>query len=256
MGEVVKRSWAAHLPVVSVPQTSQAKHVTFIIPYYVNPRFLRHQLGWWDTYPAWLKAQISAIIVDDGSPESPASEVLSDTRHPFSIRLFRIAEDIPWNWIAARNIGMHAAGGWCVLTDIDHVIPVTTATALAFGQHDPSVIYGFSRIEHTGERITPHSASWFLTTQMFWKVGGYDERFSGVYGSDGDYRRRCAQVAPLQILTDRLIRHEYQEDSSTTRYLRKQPEDSAAVKRIIAARGAGWTPKTLSFAYAEVSCSQ
>ena len=40
-------------------------------------------------------------------------------------------------------------------------------------------------------------------------------------------------------------------DSSTTRYLRKQPED-AGVRQIIAARGKHWTPRTLSFPYHEV----
>jgi hypothetical protein len=88
---------------------------------------------------------------------------------------------------------------------------------------------------------------------MFWKVGGYDEALSGHYGSDGDWRKRCAKVAPIQILSDRLIRHEYQDDSSTTRYRRKLPSDTAAVKRIVGARGPGWQPQTLSFDYAEIA---
>ena len=57
-------------------------------------------------------------------------------------------------------------------------------------------------------------------------------------------------MAPFQVLTDRLIRHEYQWDSSTIRYLRKQPEDTA-VSRLIKARGKGWRPKALSFAHHE-----
>ncbi len=242
------------MPLVVVPQSAEPKPVTFVVPYYENSRFLAHQLGWWDTYPAFLKAHIRAIVVDDGSPNDPASDVLGHVHLPFPVRLFRIEQDVPWNWLAARNIGMHAAEGWCVLTDIDHVIPATTATSLVYGKHDPAVMYGFSRIEHTGERITPHSASWFLTRELFWTIGGYDESFSGYYGSDGDWRRRGASVAPMHILSDRLIRHEYQEDSSTTRYQRKKPEDTEAVKRIIAARSADWKPKTLSFEYAEVPC--
>ena len=60
-----------------------------------------------------------------------------------------------------------------------------------------------------------------------------------------------AAAGPLQILTDRLVRHEHQGDSSTTRYLRKQPED-AGVAQIVAQRRAGWRPKVLSFAYREL----
>jgi len=59
-----------------------------------------------------------------------------------------------------------------------------------------------------------------------------DDKKCRHYGTDGDYRRRCAKVAPMQILTDGLVRHEYDGDSSTTVYKRKQPED-AAVKRLI-----------------------
>jgi hypothetical protein len=247
MGKV----WCDGLPVVIAPQSDTPKRVTFILPYYSNARFLGTQLSWWRTFPEHLRKQLSAIIVDDGSPQ-PASDVLRNVEHPFPIRLFRVRDDIRWNWLAARNIGFHhASDGWCLVTDMDHVIPETTATSVVYGHHEPGVIYGFSRREYTGVPVNPHPNSWLMTRQMFWKVGGYDEALSGHYGTDGDWRRRMAAVAPIHILMDRLIRHEYQQDSSTTAYLRKQPED-AAVKRIISKRGMEWTPKTLSFPYDEV----
>lgn len=244
--------WTAKLKTVTVPHGAEPKPVTFIVPFYENRDFLRKQLAWWGTYPAWLRAHLSAIIVDDGSP-TPA--VLSEPL-PFPVRLFRIDVDVRWNWLAARNIGFHhAPEGWCLVTDIDHVVPESTAISAVFGKHDSGVIYGLSRIEHTGEALTAHPNSWMMTRSMFWKVGGYDETMSGFYGSDGDWRRRLAATAPLQILADRLIRHEYQGDSSTTRYLRKQPED-AAIGRIVAERGKNWAPKTLSFPYHEVTVPQ
>lgn len=246
--------WCEKLRLVTVPQSDAPKRVTFIYPYYNNAQFLRAQLSWWRTFPDHLRMQLSAIIVDDGSPQ-PASDVLT-CEHPFPIRLFRIQQDIRWNWLAARNIGFHhAPEGWCLVTDMDHVIPETTATAVVYGRHEPGVIYGFSRREFTGVSANPHPNSWLMTRKMFWKVGGYDETLSGLYGTDGDWRRRMAAVAPIHILTDRLIRHEYQQDSSTTAYLRKQPED-AAVKRLVAKRGKGWRPKTLSFPYEEVIISK
>ncbi len=248
MGKV----WCQDLPVVTVPQSDVPKHLTIIMPFYQNAQFLRTQLSWWRTFPEHLRSCLSAIIVDDGSPQ-PAADVLRQCVHPFPIRLFRIQQDVRWNWLAARNIGFHQApDGWCLVTDMDHVVPETTATAAVYGRHDPTVIYGFSRMEHSGLPANPHPNSWLMTRSMFWRVGGYDEALSGHYGTDGDWRRRMAAVAPIQMLSDRLIRHEYQQDSSTTDYLRKQPQD-AAVKGIIAKRGTGWTPKTLSFPYEEVA---
>jgi len=239
--------WARTLPLVTVPRCDLAKRLTLIVPFYMNALFLEAQAERWRAYPDDLVAHLSIIVVDDGSPE-PALKPIGVP----SLRLFRIHEDRRWNWLAARNIGAHqAADGWLLLTDMDHVLTADTLRAVLYGQHDPAVVYAFSRKEHTGVSIQPHSASFLMTRRMFWIIGGYDEALSGYYGSDGDMRRRIVKVAPIHVLSDPLVRYEYVEDSSTTRYQRKQPED-AAVQRIIAARGPKWAPKTLSFQYHEV----
>jgi len=247
-------NWATSLRVETVPQSDLPKPITFVYPYYRNAQFLRTQLAWWGTYPAHLRAHLSVILVDDGSPD-PAADVLAGLVLPCPVRLFRVCVDVPWNWLAARNIGAHhAADGWLLLTDMDHVVPASTLDSLVYGRHDPDAIYAFSRIEHTGEAIAPHSASWFMTRSTFWyRIGGYDEALSGHYGSDGEYRRRATAAAPVHLLSDRLIRHEYVEDSSTTEYARKLPADTEAVRAIVASRGAGWRPKVLSFPYTEVT---
>jgi hypothetical protein len=242
----MKPAWSAHLPVVSVPQSAVPKHVTLVLPYYDNPKFLKQQMAWWGTYPHHIKEHVSVILVDDGSPE-PA--VVNDP--PVSMRLFRIEQDVRWNWLAARNIGAKHAEGWCVFTDMDHVLSAACLDSLIYGQHDARMIYGFSRIESTGETVAPHPNSWFMTRSMFWNVGGYDETLSGHYGTDGSWRRRLAKTAPMAILADRLVRHEYVGDSSTTAYKRKQPID-AAVSKLDKSGSPGFRPKVLSFAYHEV----
>lgn len=221
------------------------------MPYYDNPQFLSFQIGHWLRFPPAVRSQLSAIIVDDGSPK-PASEVLAWVRRPFPIRIFRIAVDVRWNWIAARNIGMtEAPWGWCLLTDMDHVLPTSTAAAVLEADLDPETIYGLTRVSHDGSLLTPHPNSWLVTRDLFWRIGGYDEALSGYYGTDGDWRRRCARAARLAILDGALVRYEGVLDASTTRYQRKQPED-AAVSRIIRRRGADWRPRVLSFPYDEV----
>ena len=246
-------SWCAHLPVVTVPRGARAKRLTLVLPYYENPVFLGAQLERLVGYPSELLAFLQVVVVDDGSPDHPAADVVRPYVYGLPVRVFRILQDVRWNWIGARNIGAHyAPDGWLLLTDIDHVVPVETLEAVVWGQHDPGIIYAFSRTEHTGAAIAPHPNSWLMTRAMFWRVGGYDETLSGHYGTDGDWRRRLAATAPLQVLHDRLIRHEFVDDASTTRYLRKQPED-AVVQDLVASRRPGWRPKTLSFAHEEVS---
>lgn len=241
--------WCEKMPTVTMPIGETPKTVTIVIPYYMNQQFLRTQLAGWDTYQALVRPFVSVIVVDDGSPEPAALP----TDLPLPVRLFRIEVDVRWNWLAARNIGMHhAADGWCLLTDMDHVVPPETMRAVVYGRHDPSVIYAFSRREHTGDTAAPHSASFLMTRKMFWTIGGYDERCSGFYGTDGLWRRRCAKVAPIHVLTDVLVRHEFQQDSSTSRYLRKQPEDGR-LRALVASFPKGSQPKTLSFPYHEVT---
>lgn len=244
-------TWARDLTHVCVAKATEPKRFTVIIPFYLNRHFFAQQVAGWAQWSDELRAAVSVIVVDDGSPE-PA---VMPNPVPLSLRLFRIHEDRQWNWLAARNIGAHhAADGWMLLTDMDHVLPAETADAIIWGKHDPSVVYAFSRREHTGEPVTPHSASFLMTRALFWTIGGYDETLSGHYGTDGDFRRRIMKVAPIHVLPEKLVRYEYVSDSSTSRYPRKLPADATAVKQLVAQRAKGWTPKVLSFPYQEVTC--
>lgn len=238
-------NWASGIQVVTAPQVGEPKRVTLVVPYYQNALFLETQAQVWRTYPS----EASIVLVDDGSPE-PA-KLPSDLA---SARLFRIDQDVPWNWLAARNIGAHhASDGWLLLTDMDHVVPLDTMRNVVHGQHDPKVVYGFSRREHTGAEIPPHSASFLMTRDMFWKIGGYDEALSGHYGTDGVYRKEIRKHAKMQILSDVLVRYEYVDDSSTSAYQRKLPTDTAAIQRLVSSRPSTWTPRVLSFPYHEVA---
>jgi hypothetical protein len=237
-------------PIVTVPLGTEARDITLIMPYYENPVFMVKQYDRLRGLSEDLKRNLAVIIVDDGSPNEPAEGVLSGiAQDELSLKLFRTEVDVRWNWLAARNIGArHAVTKWIMLTDMDHMLPERTLRTLIYGQHSKGTIYRFSR---TGTKTHPHPNSWFMTREMYWRVGGYDEALSGHYGTDGEYRRRCAATASVRIMDVPLELHEHEGDSSTVHYLRKQPEDAKA-KQLIKARRPGWKPKVLSFPYHEV----
>lgn len=72
------------------------KNLTMIYPYYDNPRMLGLQYGTWREYPEDLKQDLEIILVDDGSPESPAIDVPRPDGLP-KLRIYRVLVDIPWH---------------------------------------------------------------------------------------------------------------------------------------------------------------
>lgn len=239
-------------PIIKVRLTTHPRDVTIIYPYYDNPNFLARQVEHLAAMPADVREWIKLIVVDDGSPTSPAQHAIdwTELRDSIDARLFRIDVDVRWNWLAARNIGAKEANtNWLLITDMDHMIPLGTAMTAVYGELSEGVIYRFSR---TGAKTHPHPNSWLYTKLMFWRIGGYDERMAGYYGSDGYYRRRCVATAPIRILTVPLELHEHEGDASTVRYKRKQQED-ARLKEIVRSFPKGSRPKALSFPYHEVS---
>lgn len=238
--------WCRDLPTVTVGRSEVPRHVTLIYPFHDNHAFLTEQVRRWCEWPAHVRANVSAIIVDDVSTQPP----LPPSARPFPIRGFRLRPPhVRWNWVAARNIGFNeAADGFCLVTDMDHVVPPETAEALVFGVHRPDTVYAFNRREHTGAPIAPHSASFFLTRRLFWTIGGYDERGCGYYGNDGVMRRRIAATTKMALLPEMLERHEFVGDSSTTAYERGERDGGLKRKQALATGSF----KVLTYPYDEV----
>lgn len=123
---------------------------------------------------------------------------------------------------------------------------------------DKMTAYKFNRVTEPGN--TPykeHPNTWLMTKAMYWQIGGYDERFAGWYGTDGDFAGRAKKFTrAVQQLDLNIIRvpRDVTPDASTTAYARKSAEDGAAVKRIKDERfmEADPRPKTLTFPWKEV----
>lgn len=199
--------------------------VTIVMAYYENPNMLEQQLFEWSTYRKAYQSALSAVIVDDGSPRSPAEEVIRRRGDiGFKIRLFRIHENKPWNQDGARNLAMAHATGWTLMTDMDHML-------------ERDQLAGLLRcVEHAkrGEYYMPayrfiaglagviegaHANSYVMHSEDFWAQGGYDEDFAGAYGSDGNFRK-CMMAGLREMLTN---------DFKLTRYPREVIADASTV---------------------------
>lgn len=237
---------------------------TLVMAYYDNPTMLRHHIRVWTGMPIDIRAHLHVIVVDDGSPRWPALPALSKAIAGWAdciadFQLYRMAEDIPWNQDACRNIGVQKAEtAWVLLTDMDHVVPLATWRRLISGPLGKNDVYRFGRV--SAPEMQPyklHPNSWALRAKTYWRAGGYDEALAGNYGTDGDFGKRIAAAAKKVVdLPEVLIRYprEVIPDASTTTLERKLPEHKKNVCRIIAERSRvpDWKPLVFSFPFERV----
>jgi hypothetical protein len=233
------------------------KELTLVIPYYDNPTMLEEQQRQWLKYPKELSRRLHVIVVDDGSPRWPARPYVWPTDLELgSFRLYRTLVDVRWNWLFCRNLGVsEATTEWVLMTDIDHVMPTKTLAFVLDAKLSPRKAYRFSRVDAPNKTpYKPHPNTWLLTCAQFDKIGGYDERFSGFYGTDGEFRRRVQDNSEdIVVLPQVMVRYprEVIADASTTTYGRKEAIDRTNVRRISLERAEerGWKTKRLTFPF-------
>jgi hypothetical protein len=220
------------------------RDLTLIQPYYDNPLMFREQQKVWSRYAPELRERLHVIVVDDCSPTWPA---LPNVRQAgiASFRLYRTLKDIPWNWLFCRNLGVQETQTeWLLMTDMDHVMPEATLRGLLERSFSPELVYRLSRIDAPNlTPYKPHPNTFFMTKAMFDRIGGYDERMSGYYGTDGEWNKRIrVNIGEnnIVLLDLPLIRYgrEVIQDASTTRYSRKDASRRMILRQMQADRDA------------------
>ncbi len=155
--------------------------ISLVIPYYNHPDFLNFQLNIWNNYSDEVKDKIEIILVDDCS-EISIIDLPNLPKFPENLKIYRILEDIPWNEKGARNLGATAAtADWLLHTDFDHWFDDENLKKLIALKKDNNHLYRFERLKN-GEKYKQHKESHLISTKKFFKIGGFDEDFSGSWG--------------------------------------------------------------------------
>jgi glycosyltransferase involved in cell wall biosynthesis len=159
------------------------KLLSYIYTYYESPLMYQRQLQEWSKYPDSIKKEMEIRVVDDCSEQNMITKPSVD----IDLRVFRITKKIKWNLYAGRNIGADkATGKWFLFSDIDLVVPVSSMEMiwkrLMGGELNENTIYRFTRIDvTTNAEIKPHGFTFLMTRDLFFKIGGYDEEYAGLY---------------------------------------------------------------------------
>jgi len=226
--------------------------ITIVMAYFENGGMLDLHLEEWERYER--KDRWRVILVDDCSKRDPALPHIRDVG--IEIELYRITTDRAWNQNGARNLAMTHASGWCLLTDMDHLLPARDAKRLQSIDLNggPARYYRPHRIRAaTNQYYKPHPNTWLIRAVDYWHAGGYDERFCGYYGTDATFRKaldRALGPAGGIDVDLWLYQREVQPDASTTDYGRK---GSQYHLRSLPCRGASLPPvKRLNFDWERV----
>jgi len=163
--------------------------------YYNEPELLRQQLNLWKHYPH----QVEIILVDDGSEEFPAYDIVKDFDYP-NFQLWRVDEDLGFNSHGCRNLIAELADCEMILfSDIDcHFSPETIAF-LKRVTFNPEKLYKFAFYSSASFIYTPwpgHPNVFAVSKDKFWEAGGYDESFTGWHHGDREFIDR------LEVITE------------------------------------------------------
>jgi hypothetical protein len=198
------------------------------LPYYNNPGMLELHLETWALYPEELRDQFRFVICDDCS-QIPAEPVVRSCNIPAEVWLFRTEIDIPWAWPSCKNIMMHEIPDEpALLTDIDHLLELPDAQQLLDLKVCRDTHYlPRRRRKVDGLEYKRHPSTYILQRSLYWKVGGFEERWLGYYGTDFMMRKRITRMSYRELLRNiwlTLYGREIVPDASTTCFGRKGSE--------------------------------
>lgn len=164
-------------------------NLTIFFPYYNNLIELKKNIYHYNDLSPKLKEKIEIFIVDDGSNKIHALDILKTMNYNLNLTLYRINIDIPWNMPETNNLAFKFAKYDILLrTDIDNFIDEKNLLKIFDKNICDKNMYFFDRylidLNNKKKKIKYHPNTYLISKQLFDKIGGYNESFSGNYGYD------------------------------------------------------------------------
>jgi glycosyltransferase involved in cell wall biosynthesis len=164
---------------------------TVIHTYYNERSLLETQLERWNVY----NTPIKIILIDDGSQEVPAEEVLRGVSLSDNIdfSLYRVTKDIGFNSHGCRNLGARLANTeWLIFLDIDYTIQPTHLIKLQQESLDNNCWYEMNaKYKGHGD---PYVAlnQFIIPRKLYLQSEGYDESFVPFHTGDREFLGRLS----------------------------------------------------------------
>jgi len=162
--------------------------VTIVCAVFGQPNMLLRQLTEFANYQEDIRENLRFIIVDDHGDPAVTPHVGALFNELFPTEVYRVEDEINWNQMGARNLGMERApDGWCLMIDPDMVIEATTmfrmiAATNKLGEGN-LIKFGLKHVNEPKRDVDMSSPNTYLIQRSdFWKVKGYDEDFAGNKG--------------------------------------------------------------------------
>jgi len=175
---------------------------TIIHTYYNDRTLLETQIERWNVY----NTPIKIILIDDGSQEVPAEEVLRGVSFADNIdfSLYKVTKDIGFNSHGCRNLGaMLANTEWLLFLDIDYTIQPSDLRRLQTEKLDPLKLYEINaRFKNWTSERDPYVAlnQFVISKKLFVESEGYDESWVPFHFGDREFLGRLADISEKENL--------------------------------------------------------
>jgi predicted glycosyltransferase involved in capsule biosynthesis len=171
---------------------------TIIHTYYNDRTLLETQIERWNVY----NTPIKIILIDDGSQEVPAEEVLRGVSFADNIdfSLYKVTEDIGFNSHGCRNLGARLADTeWLLFLDIDYTLQPSELHRLQKEELDLNTWYEINaRFKGRGDAYMALN-QFIIPRKLFEDSGGYDESFVPFHYGDREFLSRLSSYKTINL---------------------------------------------------------